>query len=527
MHQFDILIIGTGVSGMVSLKSILTEVLQTEAHEPLAIAVLEQQSSFWNGVAFGSKSSVNGLIITTVAEFISDDYERQAFLNWLNVNRKNIIENYLNKGGAAAQQWVSKHCHLFEAGEWDTLYIPRYWYSDYLAASLKQLIQKAEQSHKAKITRIQGEAVRVSRSATGNYIITSETPSKHQQPLTCRNLILAIGSPPSKVLPNVDVDERFLYIKNIYSGCINSIISSLAAKLQSVSKTGKHQVLITGSNACCTELLYLFSHHAQLYQLIDKVTILSPSGALPSAITTVTVPAGFEQLNKLSRQLSFTYTQLIAATVADLKVINHYGVNTVAVAQLVKRAMNLQRRLPAHDQEFCRAEFGLAVSGNIRRMGNDYHEAISRMLGENKLTAIKGKFNSLKSIAEGSSAIMGYVNNEDELIVHKTPFSAVINCTGFQNLTDCSSKLINNLIETGLCRVNASGRGFEINEKFEAAENLYVMGPLLASNNNKNIHFWHVENVSRILQLAPVMTGYVLQGNKKLLAAEELKGHVA
>jgi len=53
--------------------------------------------------------------------------------------------------------------------------------------------------------------------------------------------------------------------------------------------------------------------------------------------------------------------------------------------------------------------------------------------------------------------------------------------------------------------VNLSGKGFYVNEKFEAAPNLYVMGPLLGGNKNERIHFWHLENASRIMYLAPYL----------------------
>jgi len=44
-----------------------------------------------------------------------------------------------------------------------------------------------------------------------------------------------------------------------------------------------------------------------------------------------------------------------------------------------------------------------------------------------------------------------------------------------------------------------------VNEYFEAAPNLYVIGPLLGGNKNERIHFWHLENASRIMYLAPYL----------------------
>ena len=58
--------------------------------------------------------------------------------------------------------------------------------------------------------------------------------------------------------------------------------------------------------------------------------------------------------------------------------------------------------------------------------------------------------------------------------------------------------------------MNLSGKGFEVNEKFEAAPNLFVMGPLLGGNVNKLIHFWQLENASRLTYLAPYLAKELL-----------------
>lgn len=101
------------------------------------------------------------------------------------------------------------------------------------------------------------------------------------------------------------------------------------------------------------------------------------------------------------------------------------------------------------------------------------------------------------------------------------PFAALVNCTGFESLNQCSATLINNLVQHDVCKVNPTGKGFEVNENFEANNNLYVMGPLLAGNTNKVIHFWHLENVARILYLTPLLTMSVLNDYKTTATAEQ------
>jgi len=91
------------------------------------------------------------------------------------------------------------------------------------------------------------------------------------------------------------------------------------------------------------------------------------------------------------------------------------------------------------------------------------------------------------------------------------PFKVVINCTGADDLDKSTSRLIYNLVHNGIAKVNLSGKGFYVNEKFEAAPNLYIMGPLLGGNMNERIHFWHLENASRLMYLAPFLAECLLQ----------------
>jgi hypothetical protein len=50
-----------------------------------------------------------------------------------------------------------------------------------------------------------------------------------------------------------------------------------------------------------------------------------------------------------------------------------------------------------------------------------------------------------------------------------------------------------------------------VNEKFEAAPNMYIMGPLLGGNVNKLIHFWQLENAGRLTYLAPYLANELLK----------------
>jgi len=69
MADFDILIIGSGMSGIVTVKDILSALITHSTYKPLKIAVLEKQQSHWSGIPFGMNLSPNCLTIQTLAEF--------------------------------------------------------------------------------------------------------------------------------------------------------------------------------------------------------------------------------------------------------------------------------------------------------------------------------------------------------------------------------------------------------------------------------------------------------------------------
>lgn len=518
MAEFDILLVGTGVSGIATLKDILSELITNKIYKQLTIGVIEEQEKLWNGIPFGSKISANCLTITSVVEFLTNPSDKQAFTDWLTLNKERCLTSYLQEGGYTAQQWLQNNRDLVEANDWDPLFVPRYWYREYITESLQQLIQIATLANAVAITTLHGEAIKVKESAVG-YEVTVRTLAA-EKVISAEKLILAIGSPPIKPL-KVDVQNQpFTYINDIYTRKADAVIDELYTALQKVSDAEKRNLLIVGSNASCTELLYLLSHNEQMLGMLNKVVVLSSSGALPQAIDTTDKPCPeFTHVSALNAKADFTYSELMEATLADMQVVNRDGVHTKNAGELVTLAMQLKQRLSADELQEFETNFGSAITATIRRMGQDYYRATRRLTETGKLVLLKGKHHAVDN--NNGDALLTYMDAKGELTICDMPFAALVNCTGFESLNQCSATLINNLVQHDVCKVNPTGKGFEVNENFEANNNLYVMGPLLAGNTNKVIHFWHLENVARILYLTPLLTMSVLNDYKTTATAEQ------
>ncbi len=522
MDQFDILFIGSGISCMLSLLEMLSSLNTAPLSTPLKIAVVEKQKKIWSGIPFGYKSSVNSLIINSVKEFLIDDTQRLNFIDWLKTNEDKCLTSFIINGGSTAKTWLQHNQQLIQAGKWDSLYIPRYWYGEYIIEKLNAAIATAATLNLAVVTPINAEVIQIKRNRGQMYLLTTALNKSYQLIIT-NKLVLTVGSPPVKSLAWAAANPAFNYIKNVYSRSMDATLKSIQKSLMQTAEPDKRNILILGSNASCIELLYLLCHEQSYCEMINQITVLSPRGKLPVQVNNDNEwNATFTNLNYLTQcKSNYTSGALIEAAVADLQLINQNGVAMPVVQQLIDYVTLLKKNLLPDEDRLFHKNFGPAVSRNIRRTGDDYRGAATRLQSIGKLKLIKGNFINLKT-AEHSVHLthLNYLDEHKKLVTCPQPFCVAVNCTGFENLTNTSSKLLNNLVEEKLCTINSSRRGIEVNEALEASKDVYVMGPLLAGNNNKTVHFWHVENVSRIIQLAPLLANEVLAGFKNIYAAE-------
>ena len=136
----------------------------------------------------------------------------------------------------------------------------------------------------------------------------------------------------------------------------------------------------------------------------------------------------------------------------------------------------------------------------VRRGGQEYVDAAARLRAQNRLTMVPARFVSLQPGTANHLLRCVYAsNNSSTPEYHALEFGMVVNCSGFQALDNTnSSKLIGTLIRHGVCQVNLSGHGFEVNNDFEASPNFFVAGPLLNGIFNDRLQSWHIENAKKI-----------------------------
>ena len=525
MDTIDIAFIGSGAASTSALIELLNLVIDGNNNKkPLNIAVIEKYNEFWKGIPYGGRSSVNSLIITPVTDFLPPSKESHLFFNWMEQNIDDIISNYTANGGETAHKWVAENQNAIDSKAWSAVYIPRFFFGLYLEQKMGSLLKTVSERQLAQITLMQAEVTDVDQATNAAHCIALRLPNGSKTTIMANKVVLAIGSPPVKQYADEFKNPSLSHINDVYYPSLQDNIAAIEKSLANIVEPHQRNILLIGANASSIELLYLLNGRSKMEQLVHKIVSISPSGCLPYHISdakTANYPC--QHLDDLKQTGSYDIQQLIAAAKHDLKcTVNNGAINVPYVEHVVSYTIELMQVLDEEQKKLFFGVYGMQLTRLIRRSGSAYKQAQEMLMQAKKLELLKGRFSSVTETETG--ALLHYIDGDsNQTITHPLPFAVVINCTGANQLENSSSQLIKNLIKKNICKVNLSGKAFEVNESFEASPQFYVYGPLLGGNMNKRIHFWHLENVARLLQLSPYIAEELLKPN--LIAEPVIKLH--
>lgn len=515
MEIADIAIVGSGIASTATVIKVFRKLI-AESHrvKPVSITIFERHHEFWLGTPYGGRSSVNALTITSIYDFFTNDDERVFFFDWFRDSKAELFDWYLENGGLTAARWFEKNKKALESEDWKHLYLPRFIFGRYFSGIADSLLKIVEDEKLASVTFINAEVTDVSPLDDGLYQLSYETPGEPAFNLTAVKVVIATGSAPARdFAPPVAGDYKTTFINNLYEPGIKQNLRKLEDALKEVENNDDANVLIVGTNASSIEFLYLLSGLPDVTTAINKVVLISKSGLLPHHISDETLDNyPIDNLEQLTQKGTYTIKELIEATLLDIQPAVKGGVILPYIDRILARTFKLIEPLDEEDKKLFLAVYGMQLSNSFRRSGTDYKGGETYLREIHKLTILKGSFLNIEQTEHG-----GQLNYTDmvtnELQKYPTPFKVVINCTGASDLAQSSGRLIYNMVHKNIAKVNLSGKGFYVNEKFEAATNLYIMGPLLGGNKNELIHFWHLENASRLIYLAPFLAEHLLKNN--------------
>ena len=508
MDVSDITLIGSGIASTLTLIEVFNSLLKDAPGQKKSITVIEKTNEFWKGIPYGSRSSVNALTITSVFDFINEQ-ESPLFFKWLKDSRDKWIPFYREQGSITAERWLNNNLPLIEKEAWEDIYMPRFLYGNYLAEKLTGLLKTIEESELAVVTLIQAEAIAIKTKIGGLYEITLEHPNHAITVLASCKVVIATGSAPVKKL-YASATDAAAYINDIYEPSVTENLRNVQQALLKANNEVDRNILVIGSNASSIELLYLVEGLPELRTLIHKIVIISTSGILPYHISTEALETHpIPNLDKVSSGGSYDIKTLTDAAALDIQLAVANGANMNYVATVISNTLKLMEPLGEQAKKEFYCIYGLRLRDMFRRSGPEYKSGSQQLVENEEAVMLKGRFVNVTPVASG--ALLNYLDTSTGMQeTYPMNFKVIINCTGSDNVDQCSSRLVYNLVHSGLCRMNLSGKGFEVNEKFEAAPNLFVMGPLLGGNVNKLIHFWQLENASRLTYLAPYLAKELL-----------------
>ncbi|MBS1628374.1 MAG: FAD/NAD(P)-binding protein [Bacteroidetes bacterium] len=501
----NITIIGGGASASLVIINFVQSIQQSQTlSKPYNITVINQDEEFWKGIAWGNKSSINGLILTSVNEFLADP-DKELFCNWVKETLPEWTNYYQQNGGLLATQWLKKNIPLIQKNDWNNIYIPRFLFGNYLQLQLNNALQYAANNN-IIISKIIGKAVNIHQQNNNSYKIIIQNKSKETTEIISEKVVVTIGSAPQKKLFN-ESSNKVLCINNLYEQNINENLQLLKNKL--INDELKN-ILVIGTNATALELIYLLEEDKLFNKLINKIVFISTSGKFPLATAKQQAANVYApHLSKIIEENKYTINCLITAAANDLQLSAATHVQMDTVHYIIKTVKHLLLNLSWKDQEMFMAVHGNELSKIVRHAGEEYLTPLYNGINTKKIEIIKGSFENISTT--NHIAQLTYKNEENNLTTHNTPFSVVINCSGSSDLHYTESELLHNLINSNLCKINLSNKGIQVNDCFEASPNIYFFGPLLNGNYTAAIPYWQLESISRIIKLAPKLVSCLLQ----------------
>jgi uncharacterized NAD(P)/FAD-binding protein YdhS len=504
---YDIAIVGSGIACSMTILELARLLLDMPpGSRKLQIAIIEKEGEFWNGIAYGARSSINSLVITKLREFVKEP-EKTSFIEWLEINKRRWLDHFEKNGAPTAAKWIRNNQGLIKDGQWDEIYLPRFVYGFYYSEKVTAAVNALKQKGLVTITLIQAEAIDIVPADDALYTITVEDAGGAQSFLNAERVVLAIGSPPLKPVPckSHDRQPRHAYINDVYLPSEEVNLKHIHKALSAIHEKKKRNILVLGSNASSLETLYLVNHNPEIKALANSIVVISRSGVLPYKIRDQAISFTFKELELLKQKGPASAIELIAAIKADVQSAEDAALNiadlfhpiSAVVGQVIPR-MNV-----AEQKEFF-CQHGMTFTKLMRRAGHEYREAADELAASGLLTVVKGEFSHLAASAEGDAFVSATYENvkTGETITHPLPFAIVVNCGGFEELQISSSRLISNVVKKNVCKVNSTNRGFLVNDQLEANRNLYIISPLMGGNFNDKIRFWHAESAPRIYGLS-------------------------
>jgi len=514
INVYDLVFVGSGLSCSYTLRHFLHLLKQAPQNRTLKLLFLEKDEQFWTGVAYGNRSGYNSHIITALRHFIPAE-EKKEFTDWLQKNSNWVFDDFKRKNGPASASWLNKNESRINNQEWDDVYLPRYIFGLFLKEKVASALQEATSGNLVTFELVTANVSAIEKHE-GYYTIEAFESNYVKTEFRAWKVVLGIGSPPVRPsFNNLNAGPLPVHsIEDMYEPSMVSNIQSIETFLQRISIAGRKNILIIGSNASALEVICSLADSLNLRDDLDKIYVISTSGVFPNRINEKSHLSAYYPVNlsELKNNTDCTPAAIYEAIKLDIGEATSSGIDIDETYHPISNLLiDLVKSLDVVKKRQFVTRYGFEIGKLQRRAGADYLNVADKLIADGRLKLIKGKF---VNCVQGEDGVkLRFYDSGMSFQTLDVPFSVLINCSGFTSLKETQSALINQLVNSQICKINSSDKGIVVNERFEANDNLFVMGPLLAGNIIGDKMVWHVESCNRIFGLSQCLAPYLLNSD--------------
>ena len=539
-HGPDIAVLGSGASGTHGLLRILTRLTDRESSvdDVIRIAVIDRDHQFHSGIPYGHRSGRSSLLISALESFLPDR-ERRDFISWLEVRREAMLD-WARDGqtpdsplaAAMERDWILRHENEVRDGRWDELYLPRRLYGQYLSELVEHAVEAARGLVEVDFVHADVNEV-IGDGGGGVHLRERGSDGGVHFELHAHSVLLAIGSPPVRDLdvssapilagPNTSaagqssIDDLLGMglVTDIHTPEIEHVIEKITVRLESLP-VEKRTILLIGGNADALE--FLLASHRLRQDTGTRLFVLSSRGRphywhhdrQGEQASTPILDRLFETAEAGAPLRARDLHEAVHAELAAA--LTHGNVNSTIAALIAAVGSSLRYM---DDFELCSmaTDHGVAISDLLRRAGGDSLDFLTAGIADGTITCIPGRFREAHVREDmlfatvdqlpGATPTSDTVTSHDEATDGPDHgYAVIVNGTGFERVTDTRSPLLRQMLGSGTVRASASRTGLALNETFQAAPGIFVLGPLIAGHHGGGSAYWHIESVVRIIQLA-------------------------
>jgi uncharacterized NAD(P)/FAD-binding protein YdhS len=460
------------------------------------VVVVDRWGEAGGGAPHGAGTSAALLLNDRAADM---DGTGIGFLPWVSAHRDRWLPELAADPDPRVARWVREHAGAVRDGRLGELFLPRILVGAFLRDRFTAA-QRTLAAHGVSVRVLRTDAIAVRRGDGWLVDLADQA-----EPLDADAVVLGVGSPVKDPPPHLAAHPAFLGHPEIRD--VGAFEDRLRPLL-SAAATGQRRVVVLGSGAAACEVLYLVEGSDRLAAMIDGVTVVTRGAELPHGL-----PSGKPEpyvarelpdlLARYTAGTRPTSAELVRAVQAELANGRRQGYTTVDLLPAVGAGFDAGYAMlaPAERHTFVERD-SPSYRAAIRHMSADYAAAVQRLDRRGTLRLTQAVVTDIASADSGELRVTG--RHEGRPVVESG--AAVIDCRGFVPVAETSHPLTAGLLRTGTAAANRCGRGLAVNDRLEAADGLFVLGPLLAGATGSD-NIWSLETVPRIYLLADRVAG--------------------